>query len=177
MPNRPERYSPLPKGQRCRCVHAWVERDGSYWCCNAGADREIQFSRPKLLRVIIESPYAGDIEANTAYAKRAVMDSLHRGEAPIASHLLFPQPGILKEAEPAERRLGIDAGHAWLPAAQLVAFYLDRGESPGMAQARLRARDAGISTENRMIGPGEAPSRAVGPFSTAGEAGVLSAGG
>lgn len=115
-----------------------------------------------MIRVVVESPYAGDIEANTAYAKRAVMDSLRRGEAPLASHLLFPQDGLLKEAEPAERRLGIDAGHAWLPVAQLVAFYVDRGVSPGMAQARLRATEAGVPTEDRTIGLCAGPSPAGG---------------
>jgi hypothetical protein len=39
--------------------------------------------------VILESPYAGDVEANVAYARAAVRDSLMRGEAPIASHLLL----------------------------------------------------------------------------------------
>ena len=39
-------------------------------------------------RVIVESPYAGDIETNVAYARAALRDCLSRGEAPIASHLL-----------------------------------------------------------------------------------------
>ena len=37
--------------------------------------------------VILESPYAGDVEANVEYARACVRDSLSRGEAPIASHL------------------------------------------------------------------------------------------
>jgi hypothetical protein len=45
--------------------------------------------------VIIESPYAGDVEPNVAYAKAAVLDCLSRGEAPYASHLFFTQDGIL----------------------------------------------------------------------------------
>ena len=53
--------------------------------------------------VIIESPYAGDIKANIAYARRAVRDSLERGEFPIASHLLYTQPGILNDDIPSER--------------------------------------------------------------------------
>ena len=40
-------------------------------------------------RVILESPYAGNVEENVAYARAAVRDSLLRGEAPIASHLLY----------------------------------------------------------------------------------------
>ena len=47
--------------------------------------------------VIIESPYAGDIEKNVAYARDCVRDSLMRGEAPYASHLLYTQPNILDD--------------------------------------------------------------------------------
>ena len=50
-----------------------------------------------LRRVILESPYAGDIERNVAYARAAMRDSLLRGEAPIASHLLYTQPGVLDD--------------------------------------------------------------------------------
>src|SRR5690606_21487830 len=39
-------------------------------------------------RVIVESPYAGDVETHVAYARAALRDCLSRGEAPIASHLL-----------------------------------------------------------------------------------------
>lgn len=50
--------------------------------------------------VIVESPYAGDIEANVAYARRCLRDSLARGEAPIASHLLYTQEGVLRDDVP-----------------------------------------------------------------------------
>jgi len=41
-------------------------------------------------KVIIESPYAGNIEQNIKYRLRACLkDSLTRGEAPLASHLLL----------------------------------------------------------------------------------------
>lgn len=61
-------------------------------------------------RVIIESPYAGDVELNAQYARECLRDSLTRGEAPIASHLLYTQPGVLDDAVPRERALGIEAG-------------------------------------------------------------------
>jgi hypothetical protein len=35
-------------------------------------------------RVIIESPYAGDVDMNVAYTRRAMRDALQRGESPIA---------------------------------------------------------------------------------------------
>ena len=68
-------------------------------------------------RVIVESPYAGDVATNIAYARAAVRDCLMRGEAPIASHLLFTQPGILDDDVADERRLGIEAGLSWLDVA------------------------------------------------------------
>lgn len=85
--------------------------------------------------VIIESPYAGDIERNVAYARACVADSLRRGEAPIASHLLYTQPGILNDDDPAERALGIAAGLAWRSVAQFTLFYTDLGWSKGMLAA------------------------------------------
>lgn len=89
--------------------------------------------------VIIESPYAGDIEENVTYARAAMRDSLRRGEAPIASHLLYTQPGILRDEMPEERKLGIEAGFEWWRKADLIAFYIDRGMSPGMNAAWKRA--------------------------------------
>ncbi len=85
--------------------------------------------------VIIESPYAGDIETNIAYARACVRDSLNRGEAPIASHLLYTQPGVLKDEVPEERQWGIDAGIAWRKAADFAVFYVDRNWSGGMIEA------------------------------------------
>lgn len=40
-------------------------------------------------RVVIESPYAGDVERNVRYARASLSDCLRRGEAPLASHLLY----------------------------------------------------------------------------------------
>ena len=90
--------------------------------------------------VIIESPFAGDVEANIAYARMCMRDSLGRGEAPFASHLLYPQPGILDDGIHFERRLGIAAGIAWGAVAELTAVYADRGISPGM-QEGIRAAE------------------------------------
>lgn len=90
-------------------------------------------------RVIIESPYAAapehDVESNVAYARRCVRDSLARGEAPIASHLLYTQPGVLDDDVPDERTQGIAAGLAWAEAAEAIVFYIDHGWSKGMKEA------------------------------------------
>ena len=85
--------------------------------------------------IIVESPYAGDIERNVAYAKAALVDCLKRGEAPIASHLLYTQPGVLDDNIPEERKLGIDAGLAWRRVADKAVFYTDFGMSGGMKAA------------------------------------------
>jgi hypothetical protein len=84
--------------------------------------------------VVIESPYTGDVLRNVAYAERCLRDSVFRGEAPLASHLLYP--GALSEET--ERLLGIECGLAWLPHAEAHVFYTDRGWSFGMCAA-LRA--------------------------------------
>lgn len=102
-------------------------------------------------RVVVESPFAGDVEANIAYARAAVRDSVLRGEAPIASHLLFTQPGILDDNVPSERQLGIDAGLAWLSVADASVVYTDRGVSAGMEYGIAAAREAGVPVEYRSI--------------------------
>ena len=101
--------------------------------------------------VILESPYAGDIEANIAYARECVRDSLSRGEAPIASHLLYTQPGILNDDIPNERQWGIDAGLAWKRVAEASVVYTDLGVSRGMAYGIAAAREAGLPVEYRSI--------------------------
>lgn len=101
--------------------------------------------------VIVESPFAGDVEANIDYARRCVRDSLARGEAPIASHLLYTQPGILDDDIPAERAWGIDAGLAWRTVAQASVVYTDRGITKGMQYGMAAATDAGIPVELRTL--------------------------
>ena len=68
-----------------------------------------------MVKVILESPYAGDVEKNIEYARLCLKDSLLRGESPIASHLLYTQ--VLDDTKLDERNLGIDAGLAWSSAA------------------------------------------------------------
>lgn len=102
--------------------------------------------------VILESPYAGDIERNTAYARWCLRHSLMQGEAPIASHLLYTQPGILDDSVPVERRWGIDAGLAWRRVAEASVVYTDLGISKGMQYGIDAAVAAGLPVEYRRIG-------------------------
>ncbi len=102
--------------------------------------------------VIVETPYAGEVEANIEYARAAVADCLARGEAPWASHLLYTQPGILDDDDPDERRLGILAGLAWGDRADATVVYTDRGISSGMKQGIERAHTAGRPVVYRSLG-------------------------
>jgi hypothetical protein len=106
--------------------------------------------------VYVESPYAGEIEINVAYAQEAMADCLSRGESPFASHLLYTQPGILKDNIPAERAQGIAAGFAWAKHADLVVVYVDLGITPGMLKGIERAEKSGQPIEQRHL-PGWTP--------------------
>jgi len=105
--------------------------------------------------VIIESPYAAEtpeeIEKNIRYARACVHDSLIHGEAPIASHLLYTQPGILDDKIPNERQWGIDAGLAWRKVADKTIVYTDRGITKGMEYGIQLAIDEGNPVEYRTL--------------------------
>lgn len=92
-------------------------------------------------RVLLESPFAGNIERNVAYAKLCMKELLLEGMAPIASHLLWTQPGLLDDNNKEQRRLGIAAGHAWLLGAEAAMFYIDFGMSAGMEIGLQRAKE------------------------------------
>lgn len=85
--------------------------------------------------VVIESPYSGDIEGNTAYLHRALRHSIDSGENPYASHRMFP--GILDEYKEHERELGMRLGYGWAKHAEAFIFYMDRGFSDGMKRAMM----------------------------------------
>lgn len=100
-------------------------------------------------RVIIESPYAGDIERNMKYLEEAVLDSLKRGEAPFASHGFYT--AFLNDQIPEQRKQGIECGFAWQNVAELVVFYADLGFSNGMKKAQERVDVLGLKYEVRYI--------------------------
>ena len=103
-------------------------------------------------RVILESPYAGDIQAHLTYARRACADALHRGEAPFASHLLYTQEGILQDGIAAERQLGMEAGFEWGQVSDYTVVYTDYGISSGMTDGINRAQLRGKAVIYRAIG-------------------------
>ncbi len=111
---------------------------------------------PNKRLVILESPFAPSdsytVADNIAYARKCLQDSLHRGEAPIASHLLYTQQGVLNDKIPDERKLGISAGHAWLRQADAIVVYLDHGLSSGMEEGIRQASQAQVPIEFRRLG-------------------------
>lgn len=102
-------------------------------------------------RVIVESPFAGDIETNVAYARAAMRDCLMRGEAPYASHLLYTQPGVLRDEVPEDRKLGIEAGFCWHVFADGMVVYTDLGISSGMKRGMENATSIGLPYEMRSL--------------------------
>lgn len=100
-------------------------------------------------RVNIESPLSGDFARNIRYARLCCIDSLRRGEAPFASHLLFTQ--MLDDEQYSARRLGMQAGTAWAMVADLCAVYVDFGESAGMLEGIKVALAHRIAVERRTL--------------------------
>jgi hypothetical protein len=103
--------------------------------------------------VIIESPYFGadddETEANVEYARRCLSDSISRGEAPFASHLLYTQ--VLSDHIKQERQLGMQRALFWYRHADCCAVYMDRGVSIGMRYGMQYAREIGLEIDKRWI--------------------------
>lgn len=102
--------------------------------------------------VNIESPYSGNLFQrwlNRRYARRCLLDSLNRGEIPLASHLLYTQ--VLNDKDPVERDRGIVAGLQWNRFAEITIVYTDRGISPGMEIGINAAKMAGRLVEYRKL--------------------------
>lgn len=96
--------------------------------------------------VLLESPFAG---APPEYVHDCILDCLRRGEAPIASHVLYTQ--ALDDAKPDERALGIAAGFAlrWLTARTVV--YTDLGLAPGVRDGIEHAESIKHAIELRSL--------------------------
>ena len=100
-------------------------------------------------RVIVESPYAGDVDRNVHYAISAVGDCLARKEAPFASHLMYT--AALRDWIADDREKGFEAAGAWACVAHACAVYIDLGISPGMQIGIDRATRWGMPVEYRTI--------------------------
>lgn len=99
--------------------------------------------------VFVASPFRG-VEDAVGYAKRCMLDSIRRGEAPFASHLLYPL--VLSENDE-ERKLGMECGKAFLCRCNLLAVYVDHGISEGMEEEIEEADKVYMTITYRKIGP------------------------
>jgi len=121
----------------------------------------VALTRARRRLVIVESPYATNggapsdngrtVDDNIGYARLCLYDCLKRGEAPLASHLLYPQ--VLNDANADERAWGLEAGLVWIAKADAVVGYVDNGISPGMAHAIVQAEAVGVPVERRKLFP------------------------
>lgn len=106
-------------------------------------------------KVVIESPFSPSngrsVEENINYARRCMRDSILRNEAPIASHLLYTQEGILDDNIEEERMKGIHCGFEWNKEADLVAVYVDNGITKGMKYGIQNAEKEGKKVIYRSI--------------------------
>lgn len=74
--------------------------------------------------IYVASPYAGDVEKNIAFAKRACHHAMEQGHAFFAPHLLYPQ--MLNDADPTERQAGLFMGLTMLSRCDELWCYGDR---------------------------------------------------
>ena len=100
-------------------------------------------------RVVVESPFAGDLARNARYLDECLADCFRRNESPYASHAIGPR--ALKDDVPEQRKQGIEAGFAWADVADAVVFYVDLGWSGGMKAALVRHQADGRTIEQRRL--------------------------
>ena len=103
------------------------------FCAIEKEEKALRAFRPM---VYICSPYAGDVESNTAAARRYSRFAVDAGYIPIAPHLLFPQ--FLDDSKPKERELGLFFGNAILSKCAEMWVFGDRS-SEGMEAEIKRA--------------------------------------
>lgn len=156
---------------RLRRRRAWNLPEGSsriepklrraMWACyqtvipHAHADNTDGVNLVGMKLVQLESPYAADTPEKRsildAYAREAMRDCLLRGEAPYAPHMLYTQPGVLRDDEPKERALGMNAGFAFLDRVDHAVAYIDYGISAGMKESIARAYKLELDVQFRRL--------------------------
>lgn len=99
--------------------------------------------------VILESPYAGNVERNLLYARACVLDCLAHEETVFASHLFYTQ--MLDDKNPVERMQGIEAGLEIAERADAHVVYTDLGITAGMQLAIDRAKAKKRMVEFRSL--------------------------
>lgn len=104
-------------------------------------------------RVIIESPFAGDVPRHVTYADCLMLDAMQRGEAPFLGHLLYPR--VLDDSSEVDRRDGIEAHMSYIAGSEYMVVGMDLGSpTSGMLKAIELARELHISILMRYLGEG-----------------------
>lgn len=115
-----------------------------------------EHSEKNLVKVVIESRFSGktieELVRNKKYALACMRDSMLRGEAPYASHVIYAHPHFLDDFEASERAVGMHAGFIWGDLAVKTVVYADLGISSGMEMGILRAKELGREVEYRELG-------------------------
>lgn len=83
--------------------------------------------------ILVESPYSGDIQRNSEYARRAMLHVIEQGHTPIVPHLLYPQ--VLDDSDPEQRETALQMCAELRRVAHEVWFFVDYGSSSGMERA------------------------------------------
>jgi hypothetical protein len=108
-----------------------------------------------MITVVIESPYAADTAAGVArnmrYARACMAYCIANDAAPFASHLLYTQPGVLNDKDPAERKNGMRAGFAVAAKLQERWFFIDLGMTDGMLRGEEAAAKMTPPQKTRRI--------------------------
>jgi hypothetical protein len=104
-----------------------------------------------LRRVVLESPFGADPNRFVPYGRAAIADSIKLGEAPMAMHLLYTQPGVLNDRVPADRAKGMEAAFAWYAVAEAIVVYRDFGISNGMQAGIDLGIGYGLPIEYRSL--------------------------
>lgn len=161
--NRVVIESPLAPVHEWKQV-AWEYDDDFFECVRCFVKTNSRRGMPA--RTVVDCQKAGlapcSFKRNIRYAQLCLLDCLRRGEAPFASHLLYPQ--VFDDKNDLEREFGIAAGLEWGAFADVCAVYVDFGVSPGMSRGAARASRVGITVEYRNLPPellarvGEDPS-------------------
>jgi len=103
-------------------------------------------------RVIIESPFKGDITHNMMYLSLCLRDSiLNHNESPYASHGLLTM--ALDDDNDLERDVGIKCGYEWQAVADKVIVSADLGVSGGMKACIDTALRNDMKVEHRKLPP------------------------
>lgn len=101
------------------------------------------------MRAVIESPLAGDFQRNFRFALWCARALWKTGRVQaIASHMI--NPWFMDDKRPAEREAGIDNEWVWGRDVRHY-FFLDLGESRGMALARKRCAHDGIPASDLCL--------------------------